>query len=73
MIVNPSASHLKLFFTLRGSILLEIVPQIAGVMAWAELVVFCYPMAPPLPDGYHASGGGSDFGRNAVINKELWR
>ena len=46
MIVNPSASHLKLFFTLRGSILLEIVPQIAGVMAWAELVVVLHLWAP---------------------------
>lgn len=46
MIVNPSASHLKLFFTLRGSILLEVVPQIAVVMVWSTLIAVLYGWAP---------------------------
>ncbi len=46
MIVNPSASHLRLLFTLRGSILFEVVPQIVGVMAWSVLVVALHQWAP---------------------------
>jgi putative membrane protein len=46
MIVNPSASHLRLLFTLRGSILLEVVPQIAVIVAWAVLVVALHQSAP---------------------------
>lgn len=46
MIVNPSASHLRLLFTLRGSILLDVVPQIVAVMAWALGVVALQQWAP---------------------------
>jgi len=46
MIVNPSTSHLRLLFTLRGSILLEVLPQIAGVMAWAVLIVALHRWEP---------------------------
>jgi putative membrane protein len=46
MIVNPSNSHLRLFFTLRGSILLQVLPQISGVMAWSAGVVALHQWAP---------------------------
>lgn len=39
MIVNTSTSHLRLFFTLRGSIVTEVAPQIIGMAAWSGLVV----------------------------------
>ncbi len=46
MIINPSTSHLRLFFTLRGSILLQVLPQISGVMAWSAGVVALHQWAP---------------------------
>ena len=46
MIVHPSVSHLRLLFTLRGSILLEVVPQIAVIVAWAVLVVVLHQWVP---------------------------
>jgi len=46
MIDNPSTSHLKLFFTLRGSILLEVLPQILVVMAWSLGVLALHHWVP---------------------------
>jgi len=46
MIINPSISHLRLIFTLRGSMLLEMLPQILGLMAWSVGVVALHRWAP---------------------------